>query len=787
MLQEATVSKQANAETSRSPSPKSASISGTLSYSSLDDWPPVFLDEVDLRSNSDYLQDHQDRILHRSAPSSASSSPAPELPSITTFADNFGWDPSLGLSHWWQIAGLLYRAGSYYMGAADYESAFVLLSQAATLLLVLLPSHPDFGAGSAGQQLAGKVVLDLLGSSTARVKPPLSCQGTFGSTSEGQYHVRAKDLTPWMTWNWKLKCRLVKKNDIIVSDDDKSVSFRVTFEDESGSIDGVAFNSVVDRLFFLLEEGEEYFISRGQVRYADSQGTATYELVIDKYTEIEEGSDNKKVDLKPTQFALGSRRFKSESSSVNPRGEGIWYRFDLIHTIFTDVPADVLDLGPQQSQNEHPEAIARCMFYSAWGSISVFNRDPFESVLAAGREVVQFVMGIIQIALDSFGSSPSIQQMKGPRNRYMALRRYLIKLSRTSGYIPASLFIRGVNDVELQSLSHGGYSDVFCAKWQTQKVALKRLRIFSSFDQHDTSDTIDAFYREAIVWRQLRHPNILPLLGIDDQTFQWYSPCMVSPLCSKGDVVTAMRDFEPQVALGIVDTWLLQIAKGLEYLHDQGIVHGDVRGGNIFVNDDLRIQLADFGLSTVDGSTTLTLGSHPGGTARWMAPELLKGDISRPNYMADVYSYGCTCIELYTRQRPFPKIALDVQVTFKVIYGARPERPDESSWKTMADELWKLVESCWGDERPSMSDINTESLEPQILLLCSVLSTSVYPCPILLHSYEQICPKRADPFDWRLIPGNLCAPSGLLVSASTYWNCHTSRHVADAESSLVQH
>lgn len=64
------------------------------------------------------------------------------------------------------------------------------------------------------------------------------------------------------------------------------------------------------------------------------------------------------------------------------------------------------------------------------------------------------------------------------------------------------------------------------------------------------------------------------------------------------------------------------------------------------IDGDLRVRVGDFGLAFFADTSSMSLGSHPGGCARWMAPELLKSLISRPNYACDVYSFGCTCVEV---------------------------------------------------------------------------------------------------------------------------------------------
>ena len=135
--------------------------------------------------------------------------------------------------------------------------------------------------------------------------------------------------------------------------------------------------------------------------------------------------------------------------------------------------------------------------------------------------------------------------------------RLIVKLSRTSQMAPDLVHITGVTDVSGDICNGGSFADIYVAKWKHQDVALKRLRIFDSTQEstairnvcpHTTiihpslTDTVvlQAFNREAIIWRQLDHQFILPFYGIDQQTFA-NRPCMVSPFVRKGNVMMVIR------------------------------------------------------------------------------------------------------------------------------------------------------------------------------------------------------------------------------------------------------
>lgn len=64
------------------------------------------------------------------------------------------------------------------------------------------------------------------------------------------------------------------------------------------------------------------------------------------------------------------------------------------------------------------------------------------------------------------------------------------------------------------------------------------------------------------------------------------------------------------------------------------------------IDDNIQVRVGDFGLAFFADAGTASMGSHSGGAARWMAPELLKSIISRPNQASDTYAFGCTCVEV---------------------------------------------------------------------------------------------------------------------------------------------
>ncbi|KAH8100929.1 kinase-like domain-containing protein [Cristinia sonorae] len=249
------------------------------------------------------------------------------------------------------------------------------------------------------------------------------------------------------------------------------------------------------------------------------------------------------------------------------------------------------------------------------------------------------------------------------RQTHGRLRRILLKLSLHHNLLPSALTLPNVVCSTSESIGFGGFADVFCGTHQGRRVALKRLRVFLMSDPSKRQELRRAFYRESIIWRFLSHRHLLPFLGIDNKIFR-EAFCMVSPWMEHGNIrhaIDSMKesmDNAPTVLFNRVNRWIREIALGLAYLHEECIVHGDLRAANILIDSDWTVKLADFGLSLFADGTSNHYASARGGSMRWLAPEIIDPEAfgvesSRSTYASDVYSFACTCMELYTSEAPF--------------------------------------------------------------------------------------------------------------------------------------
>ncbi|XP_072999019.1 serine/threonine/tyrosine-protein kinase HT1-like [Typha latifolia] len=254
----------------------------------------------------------------------------------------------------------------------------------------------------------------------------------------------------------------------------------------------------------------------------------------------------------------------------------------------------------------------------------------------------------------------------------------------------------------------GRHSRIYHGIYKEKEVAIKLI------SEPEEDATLAAFLEEqfdsevALLLR-LRHPNIITFVAACKKSPVF---CIITEYMAGGSLRKFLHKQEPNsVPLKLVLKLALEIARGMNYLHSQGILHRDLKSENILLGEDMSVKVADFGISCVESQC----GSGKGFTStyRWMAPEMIKE--KSHTRKVDVYSFGVVLWELLTALIPFNDMTPE-QAAFAVAQkNARPPLPP-----SCPPAFSHLIKQCWAtnpDKRPQFEDIVTilesykESLE----------------------------------------------------------------------------
>jgi TolB-like protein/tRNA A-37 threonylcarbamoyl transferase component Bud32/Flp pilus assembly protein TadD len=200
----------------------------------------------------------------------------------------------------------------------------------------------------------------------------------------------------------------------------------------------------------------------------------------------------------------------------------------------------------------------------------------------------------------------------------------------------------------LDEIGHGGMGVIYRARQRHSRriVALKRILAYEA----DSRATLIRFRREAQAAASLDHPNILPIyeVGEDEDGLPFFSMKFAAG-GSLRDVAPALRS-EPSRSVAL----MAKVARALQYAHAQGILHRDLKPGNILLDGRGEPLVSDFGLAKwLDTASDLTHTLTIFGTPGYVAPEQAEGSTRSLEPSTDVYSLGAVLFDLLTGRPPF--------------------------------------------------------------------------------------------------------------------------------------
>lgn len=198
------------------------------------------------------------------------------------------------------------------------------------------------------------------------------------------------------------------------------------------------------------------------------------------------------------------------------------------------------------------------------------------------------------------------------------------------------------------------------------------------------------FFREARSAAKLNHPNIVAIYQMDEHQNQ---PFIAMEYVEGEDLKTLIKErvfipFEKKIHL------IIQVCRGLHYAHQSGVVHRDIKPGNIRVTRNGEVRILDFGLARL-GSSDMTRTGMLMGTPYYMSPEQVKG-ARDPDGRSDLFSVGVVLYELISYERPF-EADTPTTVLFRIVSEPHPN-PAETL-PGCADELAQIIDRALAKER----------------------------------------------------------------------------------------
>ncbi|KAG1858631.1 kinase-like domain-containing protein [Suillus tomentosus] len=185
-------------------------------------------------------------------------------------------------------------------------------------------------------------------------------------------------------------------------------------------------------------------------------------------------------------------------------------------------------------------------------------------------------------------------------------------------------------------------------------------------------------------------------------------PAIVTPFAENGSLVDYLE------CEGAALTLLRDIIAGLQYLHANGVIHGDFSGSDVLIHGDGTARIAGFGfylmysevISASKAFWTSTLKEN----IRWMAPELLagwdNGSSARPSEQSDIYSFGGIMLLVFTNKVPYYYHRVEITIVRCV---ARSETSSRARYPELPEKYWAFMERCWSTnprDRPSTEEVD---------------------------------------------------------------------------------
>ncbi|KAG6646382.1 serine/threonine-protein kinase STY17-like isoform X3 [Carya illinoinensis] len=237
----------------------------------------------------------------------------------------------------------------------------------------------------------------------------------------------------------------------------------------------------------------------------------------------------------------------------------------------------------------------------------------------------------------------------------------------------------------------GSFGDLYKGTYFSQEVAIKVLK-----PERVNRRMLGEFSQEVYIMRKVRHKNVVQFIGACTQP---PNLCIVTEFMSRGSVYDFLHKQRGVFKLPSLLKAAIDISKGMNYLHQNKIIHRDLKTANLLMDENEVIKVADFGVARVQAQSGVMTAET--GTYRWMSPEVIEHKAY--DLKADVFSFGIVLWELLTGELPYSNLTPLQAAVGVVQQGLRPSIP-----KNTRPRLAELCERCWHQDaaqRPEFFEI----------------------------------------------------------------------------------
>ena len=219
-----------------------------------------------------------------------------------------------------------------------------------------------------------------------------------------------------------------------------------------------------------------------------------------------------------------------------------------------------------------------------------------------------------------------------------------------------------------------------------REVAIKTIRFEQDFDPEEIEDDKKRFFREAETAGRLTHPNIVTVYDVGED---WDLSYIAMELLEGADLVAHTKKGKLLPIRRVMEI-IAQSCDALDYAHEQGVVHRDVKPANIMLLKNGQVKVTDFGIARITtGSRTQTAAGIVMGTPSYMSPEQVSGH--HVDGRSDIFSLGVVFYELLTGERPFKAEAI---MTLLHVIATQPHTPVRTYNPRVPEFLGKVIDKA---------------------------------------------------------------------------------------------